>query len=143
MRSGLFTGANEAKVGGGGVYFLDGIYRVEVVRAFVMQSRKKEDLFIAEFKILESDNDARRAGMRCSWCVSLKQDAALGNIKGFVAAATDTDPEDDQEDWEEAIEMAVSKDNPLAGAIVDLEATTVKTRAGNDFTKHTWSPVSK
>jgi len=144
---GLFAGINEAKVGQGGVYFLEGIYRVEVLKCFTMTSRKREDLFIVEAKVVESDNDDRKPGMRCSWIVNMKHDAALGNIKGFIAAMNGIHPSDeeqvDEEVTEEAVEYTVSDDNPLAGMLVDLEAVAITTRAGNPFTLHKWSPVEE
>lgn len=144
---GLFTGMNEAVVGAGGIYFLEGGYTVEILKAFTMRSRKKEDLFIVECKILESTNEKRPAGGKASWCVKLSQDAALGNIKGFIAAANGIDPNDDdrvnEEVTEDAVEFAVSNDNPLAGVTVDLTCTEITTRAGNPFTKHEWAAVAQ
>ncbi len=140
---GLFAGIGEAEVGGGGVYFLAGIYKVELVKVFAKKSRKGDDLFIVETKILESDNEERAVGSSCSWVVSLKHDAALGNIKGFIAAANGIDPGDkDQvnaEVNEDAVEMACSSDNPLEGTVLPLECNQIKTRAGGDFTLHIWS----
>jgi hypothetical protein len=143
--SGLFSGVKDAKVGQGGLYYLDGQYKVEIERVFTMKSRKREDLFIVETKILESSNAKRPEGMRPSWVVNLKQDAALGNIKGFVAAANGIDPADveqvDANVDEEACEFACSKENPLKGVVLNLECVTVKTREGGDFTLHKWSPA--
>lgn len=142
---GLFSGIEEAKVGAGGVYFLEGNYKVEVVKVFAMKSRKKDDLFIVETKILDSDNPKRKAGTSCSWVVNLKQEAALGNIKGFIAAANEIDPADadkvNEEVNEEAVEFACSEANPLVGVLLDLECVEIKTRANKDFTLHKWSPA--
>jgi hypothetical protein len=124
------------------VYFIEGHYQVEVVRVFTMRSRKKDDLFIVECKILESDNAERRQGMRASWVVNLKQEPALGNIKGFVAAANGIDPADEKqvnaEVTEEVVEFACGDDNPLEGTIMELECVAITTRAGNPFTLHKW-----
>ena len=143
---GSFTGIGEAKVGAGGVYFLEGTYQVEVLKVFTMRSRQKDDLFIVECRILESENEKRPAGTKASWVVSFKHDSALGNIKGFVAAANGIDPNDDErvtaEVTEEAVEMAVSDDNPLQGLTMGLVCTMVSTKAGNPFTRHDWEPVT-
>lgn len=142
---GLFSGINQAQVGQGGVYFLEGLYSVEVLKVFTMTSRKREDLFIAECKVLESDNPERKPGMRASWIVNLKQDAALGNIKGFIAACNGIHPSDEdevnEEVTEEAVEYAVSDDNPLKGTVLGLQAVGITTRAGTPFTLHKWSPA--
>ena len=138
----------DAQVGQGGVYFLDGVYRVEIIKCTTIQSRKKEDLFIVECKVLESNNDQRKPGVKASWIVNLKHDAALGNIKGFIAAANGISPSLEEEKvneevGEEEVEFAVSKDNPLAGIIVDLEAITIQTRAKTPFTLHKWEPAEE
>lgn len=142
---GLFSGIEDAKVGGGGVYFLEGLYRCEIVKVFAMKSRKNEDLFIVECKVITSNNAKRKEGSACSWVVNMKHDAALGNIKGFIAAANGIDPTDtgtvDAEVNEEAVETACSDANPLAGQLVDLEATEILTRAKTPFTLHKWKPA--
>jgi len=144
---GMFAGIESARVGSGGVYFLAGLYRVEIVKVFAMRGRKGDDLFIVETKILQSDNAERRPGGSCSWVVNLKHEPSLGNIKGFIAAANGIDPnnkgEVDSQVNEEAVEAACHADNPLEGIIIDLEATEIKTKAGGDFTVHKWTPVEQ
>lgn len=139
---GLFKGIKDAKANQGGLYFLPGTYKVEILRVSTMTSRKREDLFIVECEILESDCPDRKPGMRPSWVVNLKQDAALGNIKGFVAAANGIDPsnsaEVDEHVDEDACEIACSTDNPLKGTVMGLTCVNIKTREGNDFTLHKW-----
>ena len=141
---GLFSGIGDAQVGQGGVYFLPGEYVVEIIKCFTMRSRKREDLFIAECLIKESNNPERRPGSKASWVVNFKQDAALGNIKGFVAACSGISPSNqkavDAEVDEESCEYAVDDDNPLAGTLLSLSAVNKITRAGNDFTLHMWEP---
>lgn len=139
---GKFSGVGGAKVGGGGVYFLQGKYTVEVIKCMLMNSRKREELFIVECKIIKSSEPKRPVDMKCSWVVKMSQDAALGNIKGFIAAAMEVDPDSDQisdSEWEDNCEAAVDDDNPLAGTIVDLECSDITTRAGDPFTLHRWS----
>lgn len=144
---GLFDEIGSAKVNQGGVYFLPGIYRCEIVKVFTLKTRKREDVFIVECEIKESNNEERKPGGRASWVVNLKHDAALGNIKGFVAAANGIDPTNEAEVNEEvtaeAVELVCSDDNPLEGVEVMLEATNIKTRDNRDFTLHQWTPVSE
>ncbi len=144
---GLFEGVEGAKVGQGGVYFLAGNYLVEVEKVLAKRSRKKEDLFIVEAGILESDNAQRKAGSSASWIVNFKHDAALGNIKGFLAACNGIDPGDrakvDEEITEDVCEYAVDDENPLSGTRVKLSCVMTQTKAGGDFTLHLWSPVAE
>ena len=157
---GLFSGIAGAKVGQGGVYFVankgpghtdetpawePAQYRVQIKKIEVINSRKGDDLFIVEAKVLESDCPERKAGVSASWVVNLKQDAALGNIKGFIAAANGIDPGNEEEVneavTEEVCELVVGKDQPLAGDEIALTCVMIKTRAGKDFTLHQWKPV--
>lgn len=137
----LFDGIEDAQISGGGIYLLDGNYLVQLVKVFTLVSRKKEDLVVVEFTILKSTNSLRAAGSRASWVVNLKQDAALGNLKGFAIAAGTTPGEEPPSIDAAAIEFIVSKDNPLEGSQVAVQCTTITTRAGTPFTKHEWSPA--
>ncbi len=89
---GTFSSIGEANVNAGGVYFLPGTYIVEVKKCFEKKSRKKTDLLIIEFGILDSDVEIRPEGSSASWVLNLAQDASMGNVKGFLAAAMDIDP---------------------------------------------------
>lgn len=143
----LFDGIEDAQVGQGGVYFLPGKYLVKVLKCITLKSRKREDLFIVECEVVESDVPERKPGSKASWIVNFKQDAALGNIKGFIAAANGIDPGDESAVNEqvnlEICEYVVSDENPLAGTLVGLVAVNKKTRAGSDFTLHMWEPTQE
>jgi hypothetical protein len=152
-KSSKYAGIKDAKANAGGMYFLankggqPANYAVKVLRCVDMVSRKKDDLFIVECEITKSDCPERPVGMKPSWVVNLKQDAALGNIKGFIAAANDIDPSDsaavDEAVDEEAVEMAVGTDQPLAGTELNLTCLMIKTREGGDFTLHKWYPAGQ
>lgn len=146
VASSKFKGMKEASAtGGGGVYFLPGVYKVRVKKVHMLQSRKKDDLYIVEADILESNNSDRPPGSFASWLVNMKHDAALGNIKGFLAACNGIDAADqekiDEEIDDDVADYSISEDNPLAGTEVELICTNIKTKAGGDFTLHTWSPA--
>ena len=140
----LFEGIEEAQVGQGGVYFLPGKYVAKILKCITLKSRKREDLFIVECEVVESDVPERKPGTRASWIVNFKQDAALGNIKGFIAAANGINPGTEdlvrEEVDSEVCEYSVSPENPLAGILIRLVAVNKKTRAGGDFTLHLWEP---
>lgn len=125
----------------GGIYPIPGVYPIlfcDVLKMTV--SRKDEDLFIAEFDILESQVEERRAGTRMSWVVNFKHDAAPGNVKLFLAALLDTTPDEVDAD---GAKYACSPDNPCHGRLIRLEATNTITKAGNDFTLCKWRSLPK
>lgn len=125
----------------GGVYPVPGVYPVLFCDVLKMtQSRKREDLFIAEFDILESQVEERRAGTRMSWVVNFKHDAAPGNVKLFLAALLDIPP---GEVDAEGAKYACSAENPCHGRLIRLEATNTITKAGNDFTLCKWRSLPK
>jgi hypothetical protein len=125
-----------------GVYPEAGVYPLLFVDSLKMiQSRKGDDLFIAEFDIVQSEVDTRRPGTRMSWVANLsKHDAAPGNVKLFLATLMDVPL--DQVDSDGA-KFACSTDNPCRGRLIRLEASTIKTKAGGDFTRCSWRSVSK
>lgn len=132
---GSFKGVQDARVGGGGVYFLQGVYQVKIKKVWMQTSRKREDFFMIDAQIIESNNDKRTAGMTCTQMIKMSLDAALGNVKGFVAAAMGIDPDEVDE---EMCEACVEDDNPVADTIMNLEVVDIKTREGGDFSLHKW-----
>jgi hypothetical protein len=137
---GLFRGVEEAKFNEGGIWFLDGNYLVKVDVVKVGETRKKVDFFVVEHTICWSDNPQRKKGTQCSWMATADKDAFLGNVKHFCSVASET-PMD--EVTEEGIEMIVSEENPLAGTILRVQATTIKTKAGGDFTKVIYKHINE
>ncbi len=133
---GRFAGVENAKVTEGGVYFLPGNYLVEILACKSGETRKKVPFFAVDTKIIESDNPSRPAGSNCSWFVGLDKDAALGNIRGFVAKALESSIEEVNE---AVCEIVVGKDQPCAGKKMHINAVNILTKAGKDFTKCNWS----
>lgn len=126
---------DKAKVFVGGVYFSPGLYLLKIDAVKEGQSRKKEDFFAVECTVIESTVPALGAGKMVTWMVMLKQDAALSNIKQFASVVGECEPDGiDASD----IDAMVGEDNPMRGSIIGVEATTIKTREGNDFTKVIW-----
>lgn len=122
-----------ANVTEGGVYPIAGVYPILYLDACKMvESRKGDKLFCAEFDIIESNVEERPSGSRMSWMANLtKHDAAPGNARAFLAAAAGIKPENVDAEGSRA---AVSSHNPLHGRLVRLDASNTKTRAGGDFT---------
>ncbi len=154
---GLFGGLKDAKVTGGGVYFLPGLYEIEVMGVKMQRSvQNGRDMFIVECKILTSDNASRKPGSSASQIIKMGEQMSFPNIKAFLAGVVGVDPTQDADDVNEQIEAAfseslgaqmgiediaefvTSKDNPLEGTKLRLECVNVKTKKGTDFTKHKW-----
>jgi len=129
---GLFGKINEAKYSEGGNYLKPGVYRLEIEAVKSLQTRTKKDAFVAEFKILESNNVDCAVGSLVSWMVTLDKEPALGNIKQFaqsVLAVTE------DKITEEVIEFMVSETNPCKGKMVRACAVNIMTKANRPFTK--------
>jgi len=123
----------------GGIYPEAGLYPCLYVQALKMiRSRKGEDLFIAEFDIIESMVQLRPKGTKMSWAVNFRHDASPGNVKSFLAALMGVDPGAVDA---EGSRHAVSENNPCRGRLIRLEAVQVKTKAGNDFTRCNWTAL--
>lgn len=120
----------------GGVYPQPGVYPllyVDVVK--MIRSRKQEDVFIAEFDVLESEVPSRLKGTRMSWAVNFRHDASPGNVKAFLAAVMNV-PQTEVDG--KGCQYACSAENPCHGRLIRLEAVQTKTKANNDFTLCNW-----
>lgn len=115
-----------------------------------------EKAFIAEMEVLTSnlahlppdDKSYVAVGSRRSWYQGMKEPltaypsvisflyACLGVVQGRDQAQIDKDIKPVQDKW---LNRAVSDENPLADAEVNVQTANKPTRAGNDFTLHTWS----
>lgn len=159
-KMGLFADVEDAEVSQGGVYFLPGLYINEISKCKTQRSqRNNKDYFIVECMIKQSTCEELPAGRKASQVIDINNIMGPPNIKAFVAAASGLDPVAPNinelliDTWkgltqthmtiEQICERVVAADNPLEGIELFLEATLIKTRAGNPFTKHFWSPVSE
>lgn len=133
---GIFDRIGKADVSRTGVYPVAGVYPVlyvDVVKMF--RSRKSDDLFTAEFLILESQVIDRPAGSKMTWQTNMKHDAGPGNARGFIAAVMSCKID---EVTAQAATLTCSAENPCHGRLVRLLATQIETRAGNPFTVCDW-----
>jgi hypothetical protein len=157
----LFAGMANAPMFGRGNYMAEGVYLVEITNVFVKPRFKGGNVFIAEFKILESNNEKHKVGTTGSWCPKIELPNTFGDIKSLMFAASGTDPKAvKQEDTaahgqasllaraacgSEAAKKelaALGVDDPsIVGCQVRLECTQTKTRENRDFTRYTWSPA--
>jgi hypothetical protein len=126
---------HEAKYSEGGTYILPGVYRFEVLACKHITTRKKQDAFVVELKVLESTHPQRLPGSSCSWMVTLDKEPALGNIKQFIMAATGCE---EGAVTEQVVLAIVGTENPLKGTLMRCSAVEISTKAGRPFTKVKW-----
>ena len=136
----IFKGIEKEQVVGGGQYLTPGSYTLEVeeVKTFSSQKVRGRNYFVSEFTILSTTSPEYAPGGRVSWLVNMDQPSALANIKGFAISLSPDMAEDDV--TVDAMEHLISSDNPASGSKVQATAYNVKTKAGHDFTKVSWSP---
>jgi len=137
----MFKGINQAEVYKGGRYMVPGQWELEItqLKAFSSSQKAGRNYFAAEFKVHSTTAEAGdfQPGSRVDWLVDMNQPSALSNIKSFAMALTpgasggDITPE--------VMESLVGAEQPAVGIRVVADAYTIKTRAGNDFTKVDWS----
>lgn len=121
-----------------------GRYAVEITKCKDVEGRSGDLFFIVELKIQESDNSAVSVGAAYSQVIKFNNDMGPINVKRFILAANGFDPNDaanDDEVGEDEVEFVLSEEQPLAGLVMDLQCDMIKTKAGKDFTKHTWFAV--
>jgi hypothetical protein len=132
--------------------------RVRIDMCKGIASERSGRAFIVETTVLTSnlselapsDPSYVALGSRRSWYQGLKETgtsypacigflyAALGLAPQRDQAKIDKDIKPNQDKWLNSI---ISDQNPLNGAEVMLQTTTIKTKAGDPFTLHNWSPV--
>lgn len=134
---GMFDGIETARTSEGGVYFKPGSFVAEVKTCKALKDRKGVGTFVVETLLLESSREDMPKGTLCSWVVKLDKEPALGNIKGFVAAAFGLSA---SAVTAAAVEDVVSDKNPLNGMKLRVSAQNIKTKSGTDFTKVAWLP---
>ncbi len=150
---GIFDSADtNAKGTEGGVYYLPGNYVAEVERCKEGVTRKGIAFFVAETRVVKSDNPERPEGCRVSYMVQVTPDPdqkkmAEGNIMDFLRAGfaakllkeggVRMEPNDIPLS-KEMCKDAVGEKNELVGVRVSLYAFNKKTKEGNDFTRTKW-----
>lgn len=137
---GIFSSVSTANPNGGGVYFLPGTYKVKLAAVKSIVSRAKDNCFVIEAEILESNVPERQPGTKASQVINMKHDSAPGNIRSFIAAALNVDFKQVGED---EAELAVSDLQPLSGTEMYLTAVMTTTKKNTPFTLHQWSFASE
>jgi hypothetical protein len=142
----------KAKGTEGGLYFKPGKYLAQIQRCKMIETQKKHEAFVAEFKIIETDveDPNLQAGAEPSYFVDMDgeyPDLSLGNVADIMRAGLaslaeqhgEEHPVPDQIELSDEIANAITEeDNLLAGVYLDVYAFNKPTRAGNDFTRFKW-----
>ena len=159
----LFGGMAKAEIFGRGNYMSEGLYVVQTKNIFVKDGYKGQS-FIAEFEILESNNEKHAVGSSGSWVLKFKWPATFGHITRFVMALlgyADTKANQDDPEIRKQCELvaravcgsevarkelgAEYEEGMLTGIKLKLECVMQKTAPGpgkplgGDFTAYTWS----
>jgi hypothetical protein len=157
---GLFKDIKDAEETRGGRWVLPGNYVLKLERCKEEISRKTKTnatvFFIAEFRIIESDNPLRAPGTTMSWIVKMTNvefpDTSMGNVKTFMNVGlrsaglghgVDESEIPNLSDMSKAdaaatAEGIVGESNDLVGTFFSAEAFNKKTRADTDFTVVNW-----
>ncbi len=140
---GMFSGIGDASPAAGkGVFLTDGEYELEIHRAKLIESKRvSKTFFIVESKIVHSTSDRHPPGQLTTWLVKMGGDwpeYALADVKAFTMAASGAAEEEVDERFME--EVVGGEGDLLAGKRVTCSVTTLETKAGGEFAKHSFSP---
>lgn len=154
-----WSGVGKVEVyGNQGRYFpWNGDFKLRVIRTFTIQTRKKQDAFIVDFEVLESDTDSVKVGSIYNWYQDLSdEDIGFPAIKDFMLNLfnIDTSDEEELEEFEDNLEEMMEEagdtkwskknadvdEHPLNGRTIGLATSHKLTNQGKDFTIHDWYP---
>ena len=118
----IFAGIEEVNVKQRSRYVAAGNYEGEVQA--IKYGRTNQDdrpYFVCEVKVLKSDNPDFKEGSVMTWMTMVHKykHYFLEEVKGFVAAVTDSTAD---EVTEEVVEFVTGEDQPLAGTRVGVHA---------------------
>lgn len=147
---GLWDGLDKAQTFEKGTFLKPGVYTLRIKTCLDKMTRKSGQAYIVEFEVLASSNSEHPVGTSVTWFQKMAdRDVAFGAIKEFLAAVYQKDlrQKTEKEDFERtiapslpAIADASTKTNSLAGQVVNVEVTQIKTQKNLDFSRHAWSP---
>jgi hypothetical protein len=120
---------------------LVGSYIVEVLKVKMERSHQGHNVFIANLKVLQSNNPERPAGTRMDYVMPIKdpwKETKLGNIRGFLAAAYGCEWK--QVDAKKSADACRSA-QPLRGVKLALEVEAGKKKDGSALTTCQFEPL--
>lgn len=151
--AGMFKGIEkpEVRASRDSNYFRRGHYLLRIDKVKADETRQGKAFIAIETTVLHTfpDGDGRdfqgdleqgdyqwsKPGSTPSQLLMLAQDTFLPNVKAFVCNMMGV-PESKVD--EAACEDMCADDNPMGGMVAEVQNRTIKTRAGNDFTKVNW-----
>jgi hypothetical protein len=147
---GLFSGIENAESYKSGRFIEPGKYTLKVSAITLVDSKKERGrkFFVVECEVVKTNNAEYREGDNVTWMVDVtpklvdgKQEispTAAANCSQFACAVLDCTP---REINEEVMDKLMGPEQPAAGVLVNADAFTIQTKAGNDFTKIQWSAL--
>ncbi len=142
----VLDGMDEAEVTGRLPKLRDGDYTQLRVDAFEMIDGHFGQGFAIEFTLEGTHSkDEHRAGQRLSTTIMgldkrNRKALALGNVKGFVAAAFGL--ENDDPSLTKLTKQSLQDNAKIAGKFVNAVCEKIETKAGFDFVRVTYAPCS-
>lgn len=138
---GAFDGydVDNAKPGASKDYLKPGTHYA-LIRNMKTDKRFSDDAqyFLAEFDVLKSSNEEQ--GATGSWCPLLRKDTpAIGDVRSLIASCYGAPIEQVNA---AALNLAVDAKQPCKGKPVRIDVKPGKTKKGNDFSYHSFSPWS-
>jgi len=152
MSLSIFTGLSQAKVSESGVYLPpNGRFKLEILKCQLVHPRDGSAAFVVDFKVLESSISDVKPGETRNW-YQKNNDSFLSAILEFLAAAFGFNCNDPahkaqmeaqlKPQAELYAEAAVGDQQLLKGKLIKVETQKRDTRAGGEFTRHVWLPVT-
>lgn len=136
MSSSPFDNIENAKATEGGNWVRPGRYQAEIGAVKMVTARSKAELLAIEStitKVIDGPGDQpHRVGEEIVHFLKVSLDSFLGNSKQFFSATLGCLANDVGVEQANTI---ISKEQPLAGRVVEFTATNIKTKAGTDWTK--------
>ncbi len=145
----LWAGIKDAQIFESGHYLAVGVYDVEVVRCFMKSTQKSGLAFIAELKVVASNNPLHPEGAPGTFFQKMQhQSVAFSSIKAFVVSCLGFDSKGDEQRIKQEIDPYLAQwmdqitgpDNMLAGRRARTEIVPKTAGSGKAITVNNWSP---
>lgn len=128
-------------------------FKIQIKGFLTKITRKSGPALIVEFDVIESGHEELKAPCERSQFISLKdKDVAFGNILQMLTAVCGLDPQRPEDvaniaPKAEALIKYITEtnrtSNPLIGRLAFVDTLLISTRAGGEFTLHTWYPITE
>lgn len=152
MLPSIFAGLANATITESGSYLPPGYkFKLRVDKCQMVHPRTGIPAFVVDFTVLESNCPDVKVGEAKNW-YQKSNDSFLAAVLEFMAAVFEYNvnvPESKAKmeaelkpRAEEYAEASVGPAQLMAGRTVGVETRRRDTRAGGDFTKHTWYPAT-